>query len=121
MLLERLKTNAGLTDQEAILSSVDSLKIALLVAAALSLLFFILVQCFPTFANYSIVGAALLSLLTTTILLLTLESSQPLLKTLLVIFFVVLILLIGLSLIRNMQSLRMHAIFLKFATDVVKD
>ena len=91
------------------------------ISLVVSIIYFLLVQFFPTKMIYFGTIAGLVMLLAATICFLFYKTNHTAVKAIVCIVMIVVLLFALLSTWKNPNSLRMHSIFLKWSTVVLKD
>ena len=79
------------------------------------------VQCLPTFMNYAAVALGMVIILASAICVFLYRTSQHTAKLVLASCLIFVLLIILMTICKNNDSWRMHAIFLSYSTKMVKD
>lgn len=120
-LREKLLANSQLTNRDGFYSSLDAIILCIFIAVGISLLYMLLVQFFPWVMNYAAVVLGWLVILATTICLILYQTDQSGLKIVIGVLLVVMLIVILYNSFKNMDSLRMHAIFLSYSTKMFRE
>ena len=84
------------------------------------MLYFVLVQLLPKIMNYAAVFVGCIIIFATIICVFTYNTPQTSLKNLAGVVLIIILIVILLTVCKNRDSWRMHAIFLKYATYMIK-
>ena len=120
-LKERLLDNAQLNNRNSFYNSLDTIVISFFVALGFSFLFMILVHCLPKIMNYATVAAGIIAILATIICVFLYQTEQQTAKLIIGICLIVVLVIIVLTICKNTDSWKMHAIFLSYATKMIGD
>jgi hypothetical protein len=111
--------NANLKMRVLFINSLDTIVLAMLVALGISIIYVILVQCFPYVMNRIVPFLALAVILALSICLFLYYWDAPA-KTAIAIVLLVGFLVVFLGLIRNRRSIPMNGVFLSSATKMLR-
>lgn len=120
-LQEQLLENAQLADRDSFYNSLDTIVLSFFVALGFSLVFMLFVQFLPKIMNYATVGVGMVAILVTTICVFLYRTSQVTVQTVIGICLIVVLVIILLTICKNTDSWKMHAIFLSYATKMICD
>ena len=111
--------NANLKMRVLFINSLDTIVLAMLLALGISIIYVILVQCFPYFMNRIVPFLALAVILALSICLFLYYWDAPG-KTAIAIVLLVAFLVVFLGLIRNRRSIPMNGVCLNTATKMLR-
>ena len=81
----------------------------------------VLVQCLPKPMNYVTVAVGIIAILVTTICVFLYDTPQQTAKIVIAVCLIVVLIIILLTICKNTDSWKMHAIFLSYATKMLLD
>lgn len=115
---DQLMENANIKQRMLFINSLDTIVLSMLLSLGFSVLFCVLVQCFPKAMNWAVPFLALAVILALSICLFAYFWEAPG-KTIIAIVLLVSFLVILFGLIRNRYSVRMNGVFLHNATKML--
>ena len=120
-ILEKQIQNAGnMGPRIQFFQSLDAVLITLIAVLVFSIIFFFIVQCATQFTNFIIMPACVVIMIFAINLVLMFSTNETGLKMGLFYGLIAMTVLIVLAVFKNCYSMRLHAIFLKAASQVVK-
>lgn len=114
-------SRTNLRDRDNFYKSIDVIVISFYIALIVSIIFILVVQFFPTKVIYIGTILGLLMLLASIICVILYKTNHTKAKIVILVILVLLFLFSLLTTWKNPNSLRMHSIFLKWATVMVKN
>lgn len=111
----------NLRDRNVVYNSIDVIVLSFYISLVVSIIYFLLVQFFPTKMIYIGTIAGFIMLLAAIICLAFYQTHHTTVKVIVLILMIGLLIFAVLSTCKNPNSLRMHSIFLKWSTVVLKD
>lgn len=120
-LRAQLMRNSELNSRDSFYNSIDTIVLSFFVALGFSILYFLLVQCFPTVMNYAAMVVGLIVIVATIICIFTYQTENPGVKIAAGVILIIVFIVIVMTVLKNKDSWDMHRIFLKYSTVMVKD
>lgn len=115
-----MQQNSKLEDRDQFYKSLDTIYLCFFVAIGISFIYFLLVQFLPKIMNYAAVIVGGIIVLVTAVLLFLYKTHQTTLKIIAGVILLLFLLVIIMTILKNNDSWRMHAIFLKYSTKMIK-
>lgn len=119
-LEKQIQKNSNMGPRIQFFQSLDGVKITLIAVLVFSIIFWLLVQLLTQCTNYVIMPACVVVMVFAINLVEMFSTNDTRLKKALFIGLIVFAVLIVLSVFKNCNSMRLHAIFLKAASQVFK-
>jgi hypothetical protein len=121
VLTGELQKNAGMLNRIEFFQSMDAVKSTLIATLIFSIIFLIIAQCFTQFLNYVLIPVCVVVMIFSINLVFEFFTNSTGLRLAIAITLIVITVFIVLAVYKNCYSTRLHAIFLKTATQIVTE